>query len=407
MKIVRILLASLLIIVFVASCLSADTSKLNTPLKFLKSARETGIARAKADRAYLAAALSNDVTVTMKFDHVLTGAEITSLARLGVSFFSIDGEVAHTGPFYAANVPWDAVEELSAREDVLKLDSAWKPCVFPCLDVSAHDIEADSAWLQTDPLGLPLTGTGMRIADFDTGIDVFHPSFFYADGDTFDWIDTNLDAVFTASTDRVDLDRDGIADLNERLSYLDGWIYDPALVWSSANPSNNGNGYQTYWDWLYNDANFNYRRDYGTASGYTESSPTFGEQIFIAIDSDDDGALDVGEKLVALKTSKVYATLTTGAVEYLRGTDLINNENDSNGHGTAVAGILAGGTVDRHIFTGIAPDAEILEGYFFSDNPISALIPWALSRGADVMLYEFGGFVWDYLDGSSTDEELI
>jgi hypothetical protein len=205
----------------------------------------------------------------------------------------------------------------------------------------------------------------------------------------------------------VDLNGNGNADANEVLAHFDGLIYDPALVWGTGYPSNSGNGYQTYWDWLYNDANHNYKRDYGPAAGYTESTPSFGEQVFVAIDANDNGVLDLGEKLVALKTSKIYATMTSGAVERLRGVDIIQSEADVNGHGTAVSGILAGGTVGRHIFTGIAPDAEILMGYFFSGNPISALIPWARSRGSDVMLYEFGGFVWDYLDGSSLEEELI
>jgi len=91
----------------------------------------------------------------------------------------------------------------------------------------------------------------------------------------------------------------------------------------------------------------------------------------------------------------------------VRGGDLIWSDPDVNGHGTSVSGILAGGTVGRHIFTGIAPEAEILMGYFFSDVPISVLIPWARGRGASAMLYEFGGFVFDFLDGSSLDEELI
>lgn len=390
-----------------AGSIRAESAKLNTSLKFLRHARAAGLAKPDSRRPALAAARADKATVTAKFDHVLSEAEIASLERQGADFFRIDGAVSHTGPVYAVSIPWDAVDAVASRDDVLKIDAAWRPAVFPVLDVSAHDIEADSAWREIDPLGNPLTGKGMRISDFDTGIDVFHPSFFKADGDTFNWIDDNMDGIFTQGYDYVDLNGDGDGDANEMLGFFDGWIYDPALVWGIGYPSNSGNGYQTYWDWLYNDANQNYKRDYGTSAGYTESTPSFGEQVFTAMDDDDDGVLDPGERLVALKTSKIYATMTGGAVERLRGVDLIQSEADVNGHGTSVSGILAGGTVGRHIFTGIAPDAEILMGYFFSDNPISALIPWARSRGANVMLYEFGGFVWDYLDGSSLDEELI
>ncbi|HEY5133695.1 MAG TPA: hypothetical protein VII85_08435, partial [Candidatus Krumholzibacteriaceae bacterium] len=284
MKIIRFMLVAYLSLVVLAGSLQADSGKLNTPLKFLQHARETGFARTKADQPGLAEALSDNVMVTLKFDHVLSGAEIASFEQGGVSFFRIDGAVAHTGPFYAAHVPWDSVDGLAARSDVLKLDAAWKPCVFPCLDVSAHAIQADSAWRHRDPLGVPLTGKGMRISDFDTGIDVFHPSFFYADGDTFNWIDVDFSTTFTPGVDCVDLNRNGVANANEILSYFDGRIYDPAHVWGTSSPSNLGNGYQTYWDWLYNDANGNSHRDYGPGSGYTESSPSFGEQVFIALD---------------------------------------------------------------------------------------------------------------------------
>jgi hypothetical protein len=407
MKFMRNLAVAFLAVILLAPPLLAANSKINASLNFLRHARAAGLVKENGGRPALAAAAEEKVAVTVKFDHVLSGAEIASLEMRGASFFRIDGAVAHTGPVYAASIPWDAVDAVASRPDLMRMEAAWRPAVFPALDVSAHEIEADSAWNEIDPLGNPLTGKGMRISDFDTGVDVFHPSFFYADGDTFGWIDVDWDMSYTPGVDCVDLNGNEANDPNETLQHFDGWIYDPALVWGTGYPSNSGNGYQTYWDWLYNDADHDFKRDYGAAAGYTESSPSFGEQVFIVIDDDADGRLDLGEKLVALKTSKIYATMTMGAVERRRGVDLIQNESDTNGHGTAVSGILAGGTVGRHRFTGIAPDAEILMGYYFSGNPISALIPWARSRGANVMLYEFGGFVWDYLDGSSLDEELI
>jgi hypothetical protein len=406
-KLIRIIPTALLALFLCAGSIHAESSKLNPSLRFLKHARAIGLAKPEGRRPALAAAQAEKVTVTAKFDHALSSAEIASLERQGAAFFRVDGAVSHTGPVYAVDLPWDAVDAVAARGDVVRIDAAWRPAVFPTLNVSAHEIEADSVWRLLDPLGLPLTGAGMRISDFDTGVDVFHPSFFRADGDTVDWLDWDMSGTFTSGADFVDLNGNGLPDANESLKYFDGLIYDPALVWGTGYPSNSGNGYQTYWDWLYNDANLNGKRDYGPAAGYTESTPSFGEQVFVAIDSNDNGALDPGEKIVALKTSKIYATMTGGAVERRRGVDLIQSEADVNGHGTAVSGILAGGTVGRHIFTGIAPDAEILMGYFFSGNPISALIPWARSRGSNVMLYEFGGFVWDYLDGSSLEEELI
>jgi subtilisin family serine protease len=399
------LAAIILAIGFTLSPLRAEPGKLDTSLQFLTHLREAG--RAKVDAGAPAAAAAADrVTVTIKFDHVLGDQEIADLEGQGASFFRLDGRVAHTGPVYTVDVPWDALAGIAGRKDALRLQSGWRPAVYPLLDVSAHEIQADSLWKRLDSGGLPVTGRGMRIADFDTGVDVFHPSLFLADGDTLDWIDANLNGSFN-SGDAVDKNRNGLADAGETLRYWDGWIYDPAHVWGLSSPANIGNGYQTYWDWLYNDANGNLTRDFGPAAGYTDATPGFGEPVYIALDADRDGLLDVGEKLVQLGTSKVLATMTANGVERTRGVDLIQSEADVSGHGTSVCGILAGGTVDRHRFTGIAPEAELLPGYFFSGNPISSLIPWAQSRGADVVLYEFGSFVWDYLDGSSVDEELI
>jgi len=385
----------------------AGREKMGAPLRLLMDLRSERTEESPAPAGAAAALQAERVTLTVKFDHVLSDTEIGDYESRGCSFFRIDGEVARTRSIYPMSVPWAIAEEMGDERSVLRLESSWRPAVYPVLDVSAEEIEAKEVWGHDDPLGHPLTGKGLRVADFDTGIDVFHPSFFYADGDTFSWVDAVVPGTFEPGWDCVDLNRNGVADTGEKLRYWDGWIYDPAHVWSLVDPSNNGNGLQTYWDWLYNDANANGVRDYGTSAGYTETSPTFGERVFVHLDANGNGVVNPGEKFVALGTSKVYATMNDSGIERVRGTNVILSDPDANGHGTAVSGILAGGTAGRHIFTGVAPEAEILMGYFFSNNPISLLIPWARGRGADVMLYEFGGFVFDFLDGTSLDEELV
>ncbi|MCK4351308.1 MAG: S8 family peptidase [Candidatus Krumholzibacteria bacterium] len=386
---------------------SGSNHKFNTSLRFMLEHRQDPGRMLKIYGPVRAAASSERAVLTVKFDHVLSGSEIEQYRSMGAEFYHFGGEVARTGSIYPVQVPWESIDRIAGRTEVLRLEGTWHPAVYPVLDVSGTEIEADTAHLYTDGLGFPITGKGMRIADFDTGIDVFHPSFFFSDGDTVDWIDKDGDGAFNPGWDCVDLNNNGQPGQNELLDYYDGWIYDPAATWAGSNPANVGNGYQTYWDWLYNDANDNGVRDYGPASGYHESDPTFGELIFVPLDENGNGNLDVGEKLVTLGTSKIYATMNSGEIERLRGVDIIDSDDDTNGHGTAVSGILAGGTPHRHIFDGVAPDAEILMGYFFSSVPISVLVPWARSHDADAMLYEFGGFVYRYLDGSSLDEELI
>ncbi len=398
---------SILVLAALFDYASAGSGKLDSSLRFMREIR-SGAMRNNESRALLESGAEEErIVVTVKFDHVLTSSEVAEYVSMGADFYYIDGEIARTGAIYPMVAGWADLEEISGRKELLRMEGAWKPAVYPCLDVSAVEIEADSAWGYMDDSGLPITGKGMRVADFDTGIDVFHPSFFFPDGDTLDWIDDNGSGAFESGSDAVDINGNGVADAGEMLRYFDGWIQDYAQVWGSSNPSNVGNGYQTYWDWLYNDSNQNGSRDYGPGAGYTENDPTYGERLFIALDTDENGSLDIGEKVVALGTSKIYATMNADSVERVRGTDLILSDPDLNGHGTGVSGILAGGTPGLHRFTGIAPEAEILMGYFFSDVPISYLVPWARSRGADAMLYEFGAFVWDYLDGSSLDEQII
>lgn len=386
---------------------AAEGAPVNSSLRFLRAMRGGPLKAAAADRAMSGVLAGETVTVTVEFDHVLSPAEIAELEARGVSFFLLDGEPARTRTIYPLNAPWPEIEGLGERREVLRIEAAWRPAVFPTLDVSNPEIEADSAWTFTDPLGYPITGKGTRVADFDTGIDVFHPSFFYADGDTFDWYDYDGSGGFNDGMDFVDLNHNAVFDFGEVLRLRDGHILDYAGVWGGGWPANADYIYQTYWDWVYADQNYNWQRDFGPGAGYDDADPGFGEPIFIALDDNGNGTLDIGEKLVQLGTSKIYATVGAGPTEYVRGVDLVDSEDDTNGHGTAVMGIVAGGTRGRHRFCGIAPDAELLAGYFFSGVPISYLIPWARSQGADVMLYEFGGFVFDFLDGSSLDEELI
>lgn len=386
---------------------AAAGSPANSSLKFLLQMREEPLGKARDDRALLGALQEDYVALTVKFDHVLSAAEIAALENRGCSFYRIGDEIARTRSIYPLRMPWSEVESLGARRDVLRVESAWQPAVFPLLDVSRPEIEADPAWDHVDPLGYPLTGKGMRIADFDTGIDVFHPAFFFADGDTFDWYDLDGDGVFTPGVDYVDLNRNGSFDPGETLRFQDGWILDYAGVFGAGPPANNDGVYQTWWDWLYADTNENGVRDFGPGAGFTEADPGFGEPLLIVLDENENGALDLGERLVQLGTSKIYATVGAGETERIRGVDLILSDDDTNGHGTAVMGIVSGGTRGLHRFCGIAPEAELLAGYFFSGVPISYLIPWARAREADVMLYEFGGFVWRFLDGTSLDEQLI
>ena len=336
---------------------------------------------------------TNTYNVSIRFDHELSDGEIEELEDQGLLFKRIDGSVLQSGNVYGASVAPKGLDVLTNRHDVIRVESTWKPALHYPLDVSAEEINANDMWKLLDGGGSNITGSGITIADFDSGIDVFHPGFWFADGGTYSWIDANGNGVFDAGTDAVDLNVNGSDDSGETLDFFD----------AGGNAGGADGIFQADMDWLYNDANNNHQRDFGTANGFTESDPTFGERIFIAEDGNGNNALDIGENLIALGTSKVFRTMNSG-IERVRGTDLILSDDDTNGHGTSVCGILNGGIIGMRRFVGIAPDAELLVSH---GTDYTVYIPWARTNGADIMLYEFGKWVQEFMDGSSNLEQMI
>ena len=154
----------------------------------------------------------------------------------------------------------------------------------------------------TDRNGNNLTGKGVVIGDVDSGIDIFHPMFFFADGGDFKWTDVNSDGALTFGTDGADLDNNGSIESNEILRYIEMKDNTWGLL-----PGSDSRKYNPEFDFIYIDVNSNKRRDFGPDKGFKETDPTYGEQLLISIDDNKNGKVDEGEKLVALKTSKVRA----------------------------------------------------------------------------------------------------
>ena len=165
-------------------------------------------------------------------------------------------------------------------------------------------------------------------------------------------------------------------------------------------------GYVCSVDWLYIDLNDNAQRDMGPSAGFTESHSTFGEPLLLGLDQNQDLTIGISETLVALGSSKVQAVLGPSGVEYRRGTSLISSPADLSGHGTQAASIIAGGQVGLRRYVGVAPGASLLVADCWTNEP-SVYIPWAEQNGAKVMLYEFGSWVQEFLDGSSNLEEML
>ena len=52
-----------------------------------------------------------------------------------------------------------------------------------------------SAW-DHSVYSTPLRGDAIKVADFDTGIDVFHPAFFNFNNVPVNWVDDNSNSIF-------------------------------------------------------------------------------------------------------------------------------------------------------------------------------------------------------------------
>ncbi len=386
----------------IASAVDAAREKLSPELRLLLDLRR---AQSEALPAFIQSEASKpEIDVSVRFAPPFSQSDWEGR---GVRFRKVEGKPSGAGCIYGAKMRWEEIERWAQDPDILMISSVWKPHVVPCLDVSAPEVGAPAAWQMTTPGGFPIIGTGQLVADFDTGVDIFHPHFFRLTEQRYQWLDEDSNGVLTSGVDVVDLNGNGVGEREEILRLLDGEIYDPALTFGGNGISNADGEYQCDWDWLYNDADDNEQRDYGVSAGFNEASPGFGELIFYCDDVNHNNALDPGEELLLLGQSKVRAVMDAPGSVNRRGTDLIQANPDVNGHGSAVSGILVGGEPGRSRFCGFAPDADLLMGYYFSGVSFDSYLPWVRDEGCRVLLYEFGGFVFNPLDGSSNEEILL
>ena len=347
------------------------------------------------ERASILKDAQNRINVTIHFARELTDAEVSDFEAQGIEFMRLTTGISNFDRFYPAWVTLHGLNVLVLSPLVEFIEPGASISAESPLNLSRPEIQADirqGSFVPDASFWPGLNrGQGQTIAVFDTGIDVFHPDFFSVDTSTaYDWIDVNGNEFFEPGVDCVDLNANGVCDPGEILRYsspLDSPIYD------------------TRTDWLYNDANDDGQRNFGPAA-FNDATPGFGEMVFVVDDTNGNFRLDPGEKLYALGQSKVRRVLGPDDEEYVRGVNLIDTPVDSNGHGTSVASILVGQDADfRRLYTGIAPDAELLVIDRYANNNHIVTLVWARDHGANIFLWEFGGWVWHFLDGSSALEQ--
>jgi hypothetical protein len=260
--------------------------------------------------------------------------------------------------------------------------------LLPTRDLSVPEIEADRIWSMLDYSGLNLTGEGIIIADLDTGVDWKHPNLWFADGEGFDWIDSNMNE-YVDSGDGIDIDRSGDIQSDETLDFIN---------------VDENSSYNTKLDWIW------------VESVIDDGVPQMGEKFFVANDTNDNSILDIGEQLIMLDTPKTkYIVETDGGdpasiIVWERGVNLtLTSHEDNYGHGTAVSGILLGGHPDYRRLTGVAPGAELIMLNVYGNTGLKMLdaLKEAERLGADVIITEVGQWTEVFMDGSSDVEQKI
>jgi hypothetical protein len=100
-------------------------SKIDATLDFLLYLREQD----EIPEAMKAIVMKDTVSVSIKFTHELDDSEIDSIEELGVIFKKLNGDVAHSGAIYGADVPWDKIYDLAELESIVRIESTWLPSV--------------------------------------------------------------------------------------------------------------------------------------------------------------------------------------------------------------------------------------------------------------------------------------
>ncbi|MBI5544176.1 MAG: S8 family serine peptidase, partial [Deltaproteobacteria bacterium] len=345
------------------------------------------------------------VRVTLRLVHAVTSGDVAQIETRGCEVDRLDdGAVANLGRVVAATCSWEGLWQASALPAVERITPIFGMRVhaptLPPLNTTGRETEAYplSESVYPEPGG----GKGMVIADMDSGVDVFHPMFFRADGGRYPWIDLDGSGAFEPGTDAVDFNRNGVADPGETLRIIKAavyWLADDSTTY------NTEPGFVAGLDWLYQDENGDGQRNQGSAPPYGDHKPTFGEQLYVADDVNKNGLLDVGEKLLRLNTPKIRA-VHIGKWTFRRGTNLsMTPPEEGLSHGTMVMGTLAGGVPGVTRYWGMAPEADLLLAQHGQGGSLVTDLAWAKSEGAKIVLWEMATWFWEALDGSS-DLEL-
>ncbi len=284
----------------------------------------------------------------------LTPAGQAELERQGVRFRRApDGTTRHLGDLYPVDATSSVLSTLAHRGTHVRVSRRMEfgPTL---LDTGVETQAVDLRGSTPTPI-VRLRDERPTVGVLDSGINIFHPHYFRADGGAWPWIDADDDGVFTVGVDGVDANQDGQLAANERLELLDyGFTAGKGIHGYDGT-------FQTAWDYLFLDLNTDGVRNFGTSAGFSEETAGYGEAMFLPDDANGDGVLGVDEKVILLGTSQIKG-LRVGSFVFERGVNLISTplEFTTASHGTLTTGVITGGQV--HPFRGNRspiPDADI------------------------------------------------
>jgi len=348
---------------------------------------------------------------------------LSRIQRAGALLAAPEGKILAYDRFVPADVTPTSLAALAKIPEVKRVTLASARGPLP-LDQSAKLMRLADARGSRPDLD-ELDGDGVLIADIDSLVDPFQPAFFKGDAGYYDWIDRDGDGVFTPGKDAIDLNQDGTGDASEIAELIETKQVDYYGKDTGARASD---AFDPSTDFLYIDTNGNGARDFGAANGFDDTTPAFGEPLFVPDDVNRNGKLDVGERVVRLGTSKfrkIYVNLDYPPYEanhvFVRGTDLSATQVDySHGalegfpdafHATGVNTILVGDVplVGRR-WVGIAPNADVDVAWDVEQTgqglPVKGLT-WALEDQPDVGLFELAVWTSVALDGSDALSTMI
>jgi len=355
--------------------------------------------------------------VFLELTRSATADDLKVLERTGAVLCRVDGRALAYRRFVPAEIDRHALEKLLNLSIISHINAAPLPGPPP-MDNSAELIGLDGAWGSRPAMDL-LTGAGVKVVDIDSNADPFHPLFFKADAGYYDWIDVNGDKIFTPGVDAIDINGD--ADPANEVGIL---LPSVTVYYYYGNSINaHIHGFDPGVDWIYIDTNGNDKRDYGAKDGFDDSVPAFGEPLFVPDDVNQNGEIDLGERMIRLGTSKIAKMFVRTNYDgtpkinhvYERGVDLtkyetnITNEQNvfsASGHGSAVLSIIGGDNplVGRRN-VGIAPDADLMLA--LDPGYEGAGLTWALKEKTDVVLWERANWFGEPLDGTDLVSKML